>query len=473
MHTKDKTFIIFSILFIFSNFSKANDIPLKEKISQLIMASVDINEIEKAKILAKENIGGIQIQWGSFSLKDTKNFTSEIYRNSKQIPPFIAIDYEGGSVFHPLTLGLIELPTNMMLGAANDSQRTASLFYLAGLELKKAGINMALAPVLDVNTNKNNPIIGIRSFSSNPEIVSKLGNSIINGFKASGIIPVIKHFPGHGESSNDSHKTLPIINLKKEELMKNHILPFKKNIENKNADFIMTAHILYPDLDKKYPASLSKNIMKDILKGELNYQGAIITDSLDMKAITYKYSVTEAAIKALNNGADLLLIGREDFFKTVDLITKEVIKGNIPISRINEAYEKILDIKARYKIGVNDNYNNEFDMAYNRISNELSEKAITLIKNEDIIPLDNKLKISTIFFMPQRFSEQSINLYKNLKNNGYNIYHYNFPINPKDSDIKKINEIIKKSDLIIIGSFQWGSSQNKNQKKALKEILNS
>ncbi|PIS48100.1 MAG: hypothetical protein COT17_00035 [Elusimicrobia bacterium CG08_land_8_20_14_0_20_51_18] len=450
------------------------DVPLKEKISQLIMVSADLNEAGKIEELVKAGVGAVQIQWGSFSLKDTKKFTDGIYAVSGGSTPFIAIDYEGGSVFHPATLGLIDLPTNMMLGAAKDPDNTASLFYLAGLELKKAGINMGLAPVVDVNTNNENPIIGIRSFSSDPELVALLGNSVVNGFKAAGIVPVLKHFPGHGDTSNDSHKILPSVNLSKEELLKIHVQPFKKIIDSGNAEVIMTSHILYPALDKKYPASLSPEIMNRFLREELNYKGVIITDSLDMRAITNSRSIASGAFLALKNGADMLLVGRGDFYKARDRIISEVKKGNMDISRINESYDRLMNLKKKYGVGEKKVSAGGFDMAYNEITRELSGKAITVLKDvKKALPLKPEHKISIIFFMPQRFSAQSMNLYRTLLDYGYKVTHYNFQINPDEGDLSKIKHITGTSDLVITGSFQWGSAQNKAQKRAIKEILKS
>jgi beta-N-acetylhexosaminidase len=465
--------LILLFAFVFPS-SSNEDIPLKQKISQFIIATVDIGEIEKAKKLIAENIGGIQLQWGNFSLEETQNFTYSILDSSFSVYPFIAMDYEGGSVYHSESLGLLDLPTNMMIGAANDPNNSASLFYLAGLELKKAGINMSFSPVVDVNTNPMNPIIGIRSFSSNPEKVFNMANAAINGFKAANIISTLKHFPGHGDTNLDSHKTLPVLDLEEDELYNTHIYPFKKIIEQKNADCIMTAHVIYSKIDDKLPASLSSKVMKNILRENLKYDGLIITDSLDMKAITSKYRIEEASLIAFKNGADLLLIGRGDFYKVRDRIYSEVLKGNIDINRINNSYKRITEIKSKYKLNMVKS-KDEFSKAYNTITRELSAKAITLYKNNDkLVPLDKGYKnISLIFFMPERFYSDSINLYKRLILYGFKARQYNFSINPTNEDNEKIEKIIAKSNIVIVGSFQWSGVQNNNQRKTIEKILSS
>jgi len=447
------------------------EVSLKDKVSQFIMVSADTDSPEKIKKLIDENIGGIQVQWGSFSLGETQKFIAKIYESTPTFYPFIAIDYEGGTVFHSETLGLMDLPTNMMLGAANAPNDTASLFYLAGLELKKAGINMSFSPVLDINTNPMNPIIGIRSFSSNPEKAYALGNSVVNGFKAANIISTIKHFPGHGDTFLDSHKTLPEVRLPEYELINKHMYPFKRIIEEKNIDCLMTAHVLYTSLDKEMPASLSKKIMKDILRDSLKYDGLIITDSLDMKAITSKYDIPTAAFIALKNGADILLIGRGDFYAVRDKIISEILKGNIDINRINESYERIQRVKKKYNVGplrVSD----DFNRAYDSITRALSAKAITLFKDSvKAIPLDKSSDIAAIFFVPERFYPDTIIFYRKLLEYGYNVKQYNFSINPSIEDLKKIEEIASKSKMTLIGSFQWSGVQNLNQKKAINRIM--
>lgn len=448
------------------------EIPLKDKISQCIMVSIDLDDEKKAKTLLSENIGGIQLQWGSFSLQETRKFISRIYESTFTYQPFIAIDYEGGSVFHWETLGLMDLPTNMMLGAANDPNDTASLFYLAGLELKKAGINMSFSPVLDVNTNPMNPIIGIRSFSSNPEKVYWLGNAVINGFKAANILSSIKHFPGHGDTYLDSHKTLPSVKLPEYELMNKHIYPFKRIIDEKNADCVMVAHVIYMAIDKEMPASLSKKVMKELLRENMNYDNLIMTDSLDMKAITSSYDIPQAAFIAFKNGADILLIGRGDFYKVRDRIISEVLKGNIDIARINESFDRIQRIKKKYNLA-NPRKSDEFNRAYDSITRSLSVKAITKFKDPlNFIPMDrNSKEIAAVFFIPERFYPDTIVFYRKMLEYGYDLKQFNFSMNPSAKDLLKIEDIAKRYKTILIGSFQWSGVQNFNQKKAIKRIL--
>lgn len=451
---------------------------LEEKIGQLLMISADTGNIDKTSEAVKNCVGGIQLQWGSYSLKDTKNITDNLQKlattNNCEIPLFIAVDYEGGSVYAPTTLGLLELPTNIMMGAADDEALAASLAYLAGKELKRAGINMAFGPVLDVNTNPKNPIIGIRAIGDDPALVSKIGKALINGLKASEIISVGKHFPGHGATVSDSHKTLPVLKISSQELNKIHLAPFRMAIEAE-VPAIMTAHILYPAMDKKYPATLSKTLINELLRNILNFKGMIITDSMDMKAITSKQGIPKAAVRALSAGADYILIGKGDFNKTKNEILKALRTGKLKRERIEAAFEKVLACKKKYNLFKKQTGTSPFDKAYLDVSRELSEKAVTLVRNTDgLLPLKKHQyqdNIAIILFSPLRFDISSLALYKTFYQYGLNVKQYKFDIKPSSRDIKKIIGYAKEADIIILGSFQWSAKQNKNQLKIINSIL--
>ena len=451
---------------------------LEDKVGQLLMISIDAAEVAKATAALTHGLGGIQLQWGSYSLEDTRRLTEELQRgaleNSSRIPLFIATDYEGGSVYVPTTLGLAELPTNMMLGAADDGNNTASLFYLAGRELRRAGINMVFGPVLDVNTNPRNPIIGIRAIGGTPELVSKIGAAVLNGFRTGGIMAVAKHFPGHGAAEQDSHKLLPVIDLTPAELEKGHLPPFKMAIGLK-VPFIMTAHILYPALDAKNPATLSKPVIMDLLKNKLGFNGLVITDSMDMNAITSVHPIHKAAALALKAGADIILLGKGDFLKTRGEIVRQVKAGLITETRVNDAYYRIYEAKRAAGLFEAQAYPSAFDKAYVNIAEVLSREAVTLAGDrERLVPLKDKgLKTAIIIFAPPRFSANALALYRTLGGKGYAVEQSVFDMNPDEAAIAKAIAVGKAADRLIIGSFQWAQAQNKNQKRAIKALLSA
>ena len=445
---------------------------LEEKAAQVLMVSVDSADIAAATAAARAGLGGVQLQWGSYSLEETLKLTRTLQAAAQEGPPlFIAVDYEGGSVYVPTTLGLLELPTNMMLGAADAENDTATLFYLAGRELKRAGINMAFGPVLDINTNPRNPIIGIRSLGSDPARTARLGAAILNGFRTGGVIAVAKHFPGHGAASEDSHKTLPEIRLSTAELSATHLVPFRKAIEL-GVPGMMTVHILFPALDKKQPATLSAAVLTGLLKGGLGYRGLVITDSLDMGAITLRMPIHKAAAAALRAGADVLLIGKGNFGAAVREIAAQVRAGRLPAERLDDAYNKVIAAKRAAGLFAPAQAGSPFDKAYLEITRALSARALTLVRDRGgLLPLPKKSKVAIIVFAPQRFAANAISLYRALLDAGYNASQYFFGIGVSPAELKGLMKAAGQADVLVIGSFQWASAQNVTQRDAIRRLL--
>ena len=454
----------------------AAEATLEEKAAQLLIVSADSADISSAAAAALAGLGGVQLQWGSYSLEDTLQLTEKLQAaaaGAGQPPLFIAVDYEGGSVYVPTTLGLLELPTNMMLGAADDENNTATLFYLAGRELKRAGINMAFGPVLDINTNPRNPIIGIRSLGSDPADAARLGGAIINGLKAGGVIAVGKHFPGHGAAAEDSHKTLPEILLSTTELSATHLAPFRRAIELE-IPAIMTVHILFPALDRKNPATLSAAVLTGLLKEDLGFGGLVITDSLDMGAITRRLSIHKAAAVSLKAGADVLLIGKGDFGRAVKEIAAQVRKGNIPVGRLDQAYNKVLAAKRAAGLYSPPREQSSFDKAYLDITKTLSAKAVTLLRDRGgLLPLPKEKKVAVIIFAPQRFAQNAIDLYRGLLKADYDASYYFFEIGVKERELPAIMQAAEEADILVVGSFQWAAAQNRTQREAIRRLLDA
>jgi beta-N-acetylhexosaminidase len=456
--------------------SAAAEPSLEEKAAQLLIVSADASDISGAEAAARAGLGGVQLQWGSYSLEETRRLTEKLQEaaqaSAARTPLFIGVDYEGGSVYIPTTLGLVELPTNMMLGAAADENNTATLFYLAGRELRRAGINMAFGPVLDINTNPKNPIIGIRSLGSDPAEAARLGGAILNGLKAAGVIAVAKHFPGHGAAAQDSHKTLPEISISTGELAATHLVPFKAAIAL-GVPAIMTAHILYPALDPAGPATLSKAVLTGLLKGELGFPGLVMTDSLDMRAITSRRTIARGAASALKAGADVLLIGKGDPRAAIKEIAAQVRAGAIPASRLDDAYRKVLAAKRAAGLFSPPEAPSPFDKAYIEITRDLSRRALTAVRGSGLLPLPRDRKIAVIIFAPPRFAANAIHLYRTLLESGYQASQYLFDIGVTAADRKRIERAARDADILVIGSFQWAGAQNASQREEISALLAS
>lgn len=341
---------------------KLNSMNLDEKIGQLLIVGFDGYELnEDIEKLIKENcVGGIILFGNNIeNSRQLMNLTNALKTNNlnNKIPLFISVDEEGGRVSR-MPGEFKKLPSNKIIGEINNSNLSYNIGKIISKQLTSLGFNMNFAPVLDINSNPQNSVIGDRSFGDTPDIVTKLGIKTMAGLKDGNIIPVVKHFPGHGDTSVDSHVGLPLVNHNMKRLNEFELVPFKEAIKN-DADVIMISHILLPKIDSIYPATMSKTIITDVLRNDLNFNGVVITDDMTMGAITKNYDIPNAAVKSINAGTDIILVCH-DYDNEMAVITalKEAVKNKvITEDRLNESVYRILKLKEKYKIN-NDTVDN-------------------------------------------------------------------------------------------------------------------
>lgn len=334
---------------------------LDEKIGQLFIVSLrnfnayqsvlEVNEeIESA--VEKYKIGGIILFAENIkTIPQTTNLIDGLQKIS-EIPLFVAVDEEGGMVSRITKspeMHATAFPNNSVIGATKNPDIARQVASAIALEISSLGFNMNFAPVADVNTNPENPVIGQRAYGSNAEDVSLMVAAAVGGFQSNSVSAVLKHFPGHGDTGTDSHYGAAMVNHTKERLSSTELLPFIAGI-GEGADGVMTAHILTPNIPgENVPATLKPEILTGILRNELGFEGLIITDALNMKAITEHFSPDDAAVKAVLAGADILLMP-ENLDIAFSGIKKAYNDGLISIERIDESVERILKIK--YKRGL-------------------------------------------------------------------------------------------------------------------------
>lgn len=324
---------------------------LDEKIGQLVMVGLDgyVASDQAKSMVTNGKVGGFILYKNNVQNADqtTKLLNDLKAANAGNATPlFLSVDQEGGRIDR---LPFTALPTNRAIGKVNNTAFSKEVGTCLGEELKAFGFNMDFAPVLDVDSNPHNPVIGDRSFGPAAALVSKLGIATMEGIRSQRIVPVVKHFPGHGDTSVDSHKALPTVSKSKEELKKLELIPFADAIA-KDADVVMVAHILLPKLDKEYPSSQSKAIMTDLLRGELNFKGVVITDDMTMGAVIQNDSIGAAAVRSIQAGSDILLVAHEYDKETevLQALKKSVQDGKVAASRIDESVYRILTLKRKY-----------------------------------------------------------------------------------------------------------------------------
>ena len=349
---------------------------------------------EIADIIKTNHLGGLIFSLGN--VKDQAIATNRFQSISK-VPLLIGMDAEWG-------IGMrlddaFSFPFNMTLGAIENNKLIYEVGERIGVHSKRLGVHINFAPVVDINTNPNNPVIGSRSFGENKFNVTNKSIAYLKGMQSQGIMGSAKHFPGHGDTSKDSHKTLPTINFDSKRINDVELYPFKELIKN-NLSSIMVANMEVPSLEKKpkLPSTLSKTIVTKILKKKLKFDGLIITDAMDMKGVVDFNKSESADVAALLAGNDLLLMP-DDLDQSTLSIKKALNEGVLTTQRLSQSVKKIL--MAKYKAGLNNNstvtlenlredLNSEKDKA---LLDQLTKESITVIKNESqIVPIKNLSK---------------------------------------------------------------------------------
>lgn len=439
-----------------------NKLSLEEKIGQMFMLRYtgdfyrndDSRFVEIKKMITKHYIGGIVTYVGSvhgtiYNLNELQSFS--------QIPLLIAADFERG-VGQKIS-GATLFPSSMAMSATNDPKLSYEHGRITAIESRALGVHVTFAPVVDVNSNPKNPIINFRSYGDSPDIVTKYSSEFIKGCQENGIIACIKHFPGHGDTGTDSHTTLPIINKSEKKFREIDLLPFKKAIEA-NVKMIMTGHIAVPSMDStKTPATLSYELSGKIIREEFKYEGLIVTDAMEMGGITESYWSSEAAIKTIEAGSDIILLPIDNL-SAIKGVIQSVRNGRISEKRINNSVKRIL--KSKFDLELWNNKEIDFKKSrdilgkpsHKRIAFQAAKKSITLINDKNnLIPIDIS-KTKSIGHLLLATSEGMLK-YSNTYRSKISRIHGNvnsdfYSKRLSKSEINKIIDDFEDSDLIII-----------------------
>ena len=379
-----------------------------------------------ADLIESTDLGGVVLFAENISdhsqvIKLTSDLQSAALKSQSQKPLFICIDQEGGRVVRLNRESSTAFSGNMAIGASYHEKgvhHAQQVGRVIGNELNALGINLNFSPDVDVNNNPDNPVINVRSFGEKPEVVSELGIAMMDAFQKEKVIATLKHFPGHGNTSIDSHTGLPIVGYDAETIYKTDLLPFKHAIEQSNPGMVMTAHIQYPNLDDTeidtingerivLPATLSKEVLTNLLKDKMKFKGVVITDALNMAGISHHFNLEDATAISLLAGADVALMPfrirvHQDvnrFKHFIKAVAEKMLKDDFVYSQMEDSLKRINALKNEYaltaqakELADQDNFtvrveNAEMRLAsqsHRDIQKQLAFDSVTLIKRHPI-----------------------------------------------------------------------------------------
>ncbi|WP_077624526.1 glycoside hydrolase family 3 protein [Sediminibacillus massiliensis] len=390
----------------------------KEKIGQLVMPSTHDNNQqlpnEQTKKLLQEYKAGSVIIYGDRDSEKTAQYNNQLQEWANEtrlrIPLFTSADLEYGAVQH--VTDATTFPRQMGIAATGDLEAAKKVAAITAEEARAMGFNWNYSPVADVNTNPLNPVIGVRSFGADVDLVSDMTVAQVDGYQENGVIATAKHFPGHGDTSVDSHYGLASVTYDRETLENIHLPPFEAAIEA-GVDSIMTAHVIIEAIDPELPATLSEKVLTGLLREELGFDGLIVTDAMSMDAIDEEWGSGQAAVMTIKAGADIVMATGtyEEQIETFEALLDAYQTGEISKKRIDDSLERILTKKIEYNlfkdrfVDINHAVETTNDPEHKQFANDIAQQSITLVKNDGVLPFDKADQATTLVVGPQIYGE--------------------------------------------------------------------
>ncbi|MDR9387481.1 MAG: glycoside hydrolase family 3 N-terminal domain-containing protein [Balneolaceae bacterium] len=444
--------------------SLLDDMTLDEKIGQLFMVRAygrfsnnrDVDHLRLRELISDYHVGGVIFFQGDVYGQAMR--TNELQDLAKY-PLWIAQDMEFGAAMR--IDGTTRFTPAMGVAATGNPYNAFVKGKITAMEANALGVHQIYAPVLDVNNNPNNPVINVRSYSSDPQMVATYGGEFMKGVQSQGLITTGKHFPGHGDTETDSHLALPTITHDYARLDSLELVPFRESI-NKGMESVMSAHIAFPNISENegLPGTLDPSILNRILIDSLSFDGLIVTDALEMQGIAAHYSPGEAVMKALDAGVDQMLVSTDEKAAINELI-EAVEAGELSEERIDHSVRKILQMKAEKGIfthrlanitSLSNKINTpEFQNAANRIARE----SVTLLKNEKILPIRqvDYPKILIVGISDGEEHSSALTLRKEISRYHNNTQYHSLDSRTSDEEINELMKDAQQADLIVLGSF--------------------
>ena len=444
-------FILLSACF-YASASSTEDLKVKDLVGRLLLLAFegDVAPIERVDEFSPA--GFLYYPSNVTSTEATRRSTRAL-QDAADYPLLFGVDQEGG----PFTTYRVDdatvFPGNMALAATGQPVLARQIGAATGEELAYAGFNLNFAPVVDVNSNPDNPIIGVRSFGADPATVAAFGVAYLEGLEDAGVAGVAKHFPGHGDTDVDSHLGLPSVAGDRARLDALELIPFRALVEA-DVPGVMTAHVVFPALEPGVPATLSSAALTDLLQDDLGFEGMTVTDFMDMQAITDHYSAGEAAVRSVVAGADLVLLGSdlETQRQVYGALQEAVSSGRLSEARVRDAVAQTEAVARSYRPAWNA-ARPDYD-AHRALAVEVATAGATLLRNEDVLPLEPDERVVVIAPQPDLFGEPP-HLGTVLSRHHKHVESVVIDENPTEADIAAAVAAAANADKIVLGSYHW------------------
>lgn len=437
---------------------------LEEKIGQLFITNLSSSTSDRARRAALEavqdnKVGGFLVS-RAMDPQDVHEMTT-LLQDESTVPLFFAADYERG--VGRFSNNLTEWPSNMGLGATRDPLFAAAAGRLTAIEGRAVGVNMVFAPVVDVNNNPDNPTINIRSYGEDPELVGVMAKMFVNEAQELGMLTTLKHFPGHGNSEVDSHSRMGKIYGDRNSLNEIELYPYRVVFnEPMNPTAVMTAHLWTPAFDEEpLPATFSKNVLNDLLRDTLRFDGLIITDDVKMGALQNDYSLEERVVNPLLAGADIVLTPR-DLERSIEVVKDAVEDGKVSEEMLERSVRRILMAKASsglHRARSVDKPVLDYLLSSprgERLAQKAADKAVTLLQNDDLLPLEPNQNVALVQLANIRSSpsiDAAMDLFADMVSDSVEVEEARLGMEPGDREISDVMDMVEDADAIVVAMY--------------------
>jgi beta-N-acetylhexosaminidase len=438
---------------------------LDQKIGQLILVDLPPAGIRRAvqdramDAVQRHHVGGFLVP----RLMDPR----DVYRSTRRlqqasgVPLFFAADYERGVGRH--INALTEVPSNMAIGATRDTVYAAAAGRITAIEARATGVNLLFAPVVDVNNNPANPIINIRSYGEDPALVASMGAAFVHESEAYGGLTTLKHFPGHGNTSVDSHARMGTVPGDRAELDRIELAPYRQILALPNPPAsVMTAHLWIEGIDPQpLPATFSRRAMTDVLRGDLGFEGFVVTDDVKMGALQNHFTLAERVVRPLEAGVDVILTP-ENVSTAVNAIRSAVQSGRLTEERIDQSVRRVLTAKARAGLHLNPFGSEEdIDFLLDRhrgayLAQQIADDAVTLVQTHPALPIRDGHRVALIQFSNVRGApsiEAAKDVFGNLLSSNYAV-RFRKDTEPTEAELSRVLEQTANADVVVIALYQ-------------------